>query len=70
MFIQRLIAILSASATIVVSAQTTLGEFFVYAPAKTDSGMLARQQAAAPAHLVHAQALDAAGKIGKPLGIV
>ncbi|KAL7939962.1 hypothetical protein V8C42DRAFT_91317 [Trichoderma barbatum] len=62
MFFSRVFVALAASAAIAVSADTTL-EYFIYAPAQSDSGMLARQKVAAAAHLAHANSLNATGNL-------
>lgn len=65
MFISRVFVALAASAAVAVSADTKSLEYFVYAPAQGDIGMLDRQQAAAEAHLAHANSLNATGHLGK-----
>ncbi|KAJ2983680.1 hypothetical protein NQ176_g523 [Zarea fungicola] len=63
MFISRVFVALAASAAVAVSADTKSLEYFVYAPAQGDIGMLDRQQAAAEAHLAHANSLNATGHL-------
>lgn len=65
MFFSRILISLTASAAIAVSAATDPLEYFVYAPAQTDSGVLARQRAAAKAHLEHANSLNMTGNLGR-----
>ncbi|KAL7952302.1 hypothetical protein V8C34DRAFT_299623 [Trichoderma compactum] len=63
MFLTRVLVALATSAAIAVSAETQPLEYFIYAPAQSDSGMLARQTAAAEAHLAHANSLNATGNL-------
>ncbi|KAJ2983216.1 hypothetical protein NQ176_g849 [Zarea fungicola] len=63
MFISRVFVAIAASAAVAVSADTRPLEYFVYAPAQSDIGMLGRQQAAAEAHLAHANSLNATGHL-------
>lgn len=65
MFFSRVFIALTTSAAVAVSTDTKPLEFFIYAPAQSDSGMLARQKVAAKAHLAHADSLNATGLIGK-----
>jgi hypothetical protein len=65
MFFSRVFVALAASAAVAVAADPAPLEYFIYAPAQTDSGMLARQKVAAPAHLAHANALNETGNLGK-----
>ncbi|KAJ6784514.1 hypothetical protein PWT90_09050 [Aphanocladium album] len=63
MFFSRAFVALVASAAVAVSADTKPLEYFIYAPAQSDSGVLARQKAAAKAHLAHANSLNATGNL-------
>lgn len=65
MIFTRIFLAFAASAAVAVSADTKPLEYFIYAPAQSDSGMLARQKAAAKAHLAHANSLNATGNLGK-----
>ncbi|KAJ3497862.1 hypothetical protein NLG97_g1570 [Lecanicillium saksenae] len=63
MLFGRVFVALAASAACAVSAETKPIEYFIYAPAQSDSGMLARQKAAAKAHLAHANSINATGNL-------
>lgn len=65
MFLSRVFVALAASAAVAVSAEPKPIEYFIYAPAQSDSGMLARQKAAAKAHLEHGNSLNATGHLGR-----
>ncbi|CAH0020360.1 unnamed protein product [Clonostachys rhizophaga] len=61
MFFSRVF--IAASAAVAVSAQIGSIEYFVYAPAKSDVGVLDRQKAAQAAHLAHADGVYAEGNL-------
>ncbi|RFU72449.1 hypothetical protein TARUN_9811 [Trichoderma arundinaceum] len=63
MFFSRHFIAFAAFAAIAISAETKPLEYFIYAPAQSDSGMLARQKVAAEAHLAHANSLNATGNL-------